>query len=171
MVKVIIIGGTAGTGKSTIGNSLSGYFQCEFIEGDELHPQQNIDKMANGIPLTDDDRWSWLSYVSIKSTQEAQNSRGISVVSCSALKRVYRDQIQKTSPETQFIYLFLYASMDELIKRIEARPGHFMKSAMLESQFEALQLPKDEPNALCINVEGRSVEDITQLGIQFVESH
>lgn len=171
MATVVVIGGTAGTGKSTIGVAVAKFFGCSFIEGDELHPQENIDKMSRGDPLTDDDRWGWLAEVSKKSTQSAlKDKKKISVVSCSALKKVYRDLIQSTSPDTQFVYLFLHASMAELVRRTNARPGHFMKSNMLQSQLATLELPHDEPGALSIDVEGKSVDDITAIGVEFIQS-
>lgn len=148
---------------------MSEYFQCPFVEGDGLHPQANIDKMASGISLTDDDRWDWLVKVSDEGTKAAERGNGYAVVSCSALKKVYRDRIQESNPETKFVYLFLYGTKELLVKRMEQRQGHYMKSSMLDSQFEDLELPKHESNALLIDV-NNTTDDITKEGIAFVQS-
>ncbi|CDR46413.1 CYFA0S23e00760g1_1 [Cyberlindnera fabianii] len=172
MATVIIIGGTASTGKSTIGTRVAERFSCQYVEGDMLHPQVNIDKMANNIPLEDEDRWGWLTQVAKQSTAAALENEGKrAVVSCSALKKIYRDYVQKQCPDTKFLYLFLHASREELIKRAQLRQGHYMKSTMIDSQLAILELPTDDPNALCIDVEGREVDSIVEEGVQFVKKH
>lgn len=106
------------------------------------------------------------------STEKAlESERKFCVASCSSLKKVYRDTIQKGSPETKFIYIFLYATLEELVKRTEARADHFMKSSMLQSQFDILQLPEaDEPDSIILKVDGKTVDEITNQAVAFIDS-
>lgn len=165
---VIVIGGTAGTGKSTIGERLAKFYQdrypgIEFLEGDNIHPPENIAKMAQGIPLQDEDRWGWLTKVAELSTESAKDHCGLSIISCSSLKLLYRNHIRKTCPDTNFYFLFMYAHKEEILNRLTKREGHFMKPNMIGSQFSALQLPKeDETNSLVIDVEGKSIEQVLE---------
>ena len=110
-VKIIVLAGTAGTGKSTIAAELIHEFKdtypdLKFIEGDDLHPPANVEKMMNGIPLNDDDRWDWLKKVAVSSTKAAASTKeGLSIVACSSLKKKYRDLIRNTCPESEFLSL------------------------------------------------------------------
>lgn len=140
---VYVVGGPAGTGKTTIGEALAVMLKCPFVEGDALHPQANIDKMASGKPLTDDDRWGWLELVS-KTAAEVAETKGNSVVLCSMLKRKYRDLISSTLPQVGFEFIFLYTTYAELEKRVAGRSGHFMKSDMVKSQYEIMEVPDHE---------------------------
>ncbi|RCK55124.1 putative gluconokinase [Candida viswanathii] len=144
---VIVVGGPAGTGKTTQGELLSSYYKCPFIEGDSLHPKANIDKMSAGIPLTDDDRWGWLEEVSKTSSTSAVdpgNASHIAVVSCSMLKKSYRDYIKEKSSgdEVVFRFVFIYTTFEELMKRVGNRKGHYMKSDMVRSQYDIMEIPK-----------------------------
>lgn len=148
---VIVVGGPAGTGKTTIGELLAKLYECPFIEGDQLHPQANIDKMSSGIPLTDDDRWGWLKQLSEEASTtalSAQNSAHRAVISCSILKKTYRDYIKKVAEEQQsgqaiqFRFVFLYTTFEELLNRVGQRKGHFMKSDMVKGQYEIMQIPE-----------------------------
>ncbi|SCW04033.1 LAFE_0H04434g1_1 [Lachancea fermentati] len=166
--KVIVLGGTAGTGKSTIGERLVKFFQdkypeIQFLEGDRIHPPENVAKMAHGIPLTDDDRWGWLADVAKISTASAEEHGGLAIISCSSLKKKYRDFMREKSPNTDFFFLFLYADMRVIAHRLTQREGHFMKANMLESQFKDLELPNsDEPNCHVVDVDGKDVEQVLQ---------
>lgn len=168
MTIVYVVGGPAGTGKSTIGELLSKHFKCPFIEGDGLHPQSNIDKMSNGLPLTDEDRWDWLTQISVQSSQAAvNNDTGKSVVSCSMLKKIYREHIKSVADSSvEFRFIFLYTTFEELLSRVSNRQGHYMKSDMVKSQYDIMNIPeKDElvsngGNSIAIDTTDKSPEEI-----------
>lgn len=142
---VIVVGGPAGTGKTTTAHLLSKHFQCPFLEGDELHPKENIEKMARGEPLEDDDRWGWLETLSKEATRIANSdSSRICVASCSMLKRVYREYLQKQGVRANFRFVFLHTSLEKLSARVEARQGHFMKLAMVQLQYDIMEIPEGE---------------------------
>ncbi|EEB05614.1 gluconokinase [Schizosaccharomyces japonicus yFS275] len=155
---VIIVAGPAACGKTTIADYLSKSLGFTYIEGDDLHPQANIDKMAQGHALTDEDRWGWLEKIGIVTarTASSEDVHGI-VVTCSALKRKYRDRLRSELANKNIVlwFVFLHASKETLTKRIKARVGHFMKAEMITSQLNTLEPPNDsEPDACTINVEG-----------------
>jgi carbohydrate kinase (thermoresistant glucokinase family) len=125
--------GVSGCGKSLIGASLAQELGLEFIEGDDYHSAENKEKMAQGIPLNDEDRLSWL--VKLRNLlQEASNSL---VVSCSALKKSYREVL--TSDDTKLIFVHLYTSQEVIEQRLKVRKGHFFNPGLLSSQFEILE--------------------------------
>ena len=133
--------GVSGSGKTAIGSRLATVLGMEFVEGDTYHSAANIQKMSNGIPLTDEDRQGWLRAIAgrIRSANEA--GRGV-VVSCSALKRAYRDLLRREAGAVQFV--FLRGTRDLIDTRLRARKGHFMPTSLLESQFAALEEPAAE---------------------------
>lgn len=173
---IIVVGGPAGTGKTTIAQKLADHYRCVFIEGDSYHPKLNIEKMSNGIPLSDEDRWDWLKTLAVKSLDmavHADNASGISVVSCSVLKRSYRDYISECAQAAhdgslQIRYIFLYTSYQELVQRVTNRSGHFMKSDMVKSQYDIMEIPKDDElldnggNAISINSASTSAKEVFQ---------
>jgi gluconokinase len=149
----IVVMGVSGSGKSTVGSALAQRLRVPFVDADTLHPPGNIEKMSAGEPLDDDDRYPWLQKVGEWLTAH----RGGGVVSCSALKRKYRDQLRTHCPSVEFLHL---SGSPELIgKRMASRPGHFMPAALLRSQFDTMQpLGADE---LGVTVEiGQGVETI-----------
>ena len=134
---IIIIIGVSGCGKTTIGKLLSQEIGLSFYDADDFHPQRNIEKMANNIPLTDDDRKSWLMDLSERIRQWCSN--GGAILACSALKENYRKLLTSKINEVKFVYL---SGSKELIKkRIENRRNHFMQLYLLESQFDTLEVP------------------------------
>jgi gluconokinase len=141
----VVVMGVSATGKTTVGQGLAEELDCEFIEGDELHPSANIRKMAAGTPLTDEDRWPWLQ--AIAELVAVRDHEGIStVVTCSALKRSYRAVLRDAAP-TFFVHL--EAPFEVLQARMSHRTKHFMPTTLLQSQFDTLEpLDDDEAGAL-----------------------
>lgn len=140
MTHHIVVMGVSGSGKTTIGNLLSEKLDLPYRDGDDLHPQANIDKMAAGTPLTDEDRWPWLELVGQWLTDHPDGG----VIGCSSLKRSYRDLIREAAPEVKFVHV--HGTRAVLDKRMSRRPGHFMPTSLLDSQLETLEeLGPDEP--------------------------
>jgi beta-N-acetylhexosaminidase len=136
----IVVMGVSGCGKTTIGDLVARELGVPFLDGDSLHPVENVAKMAAGTPLTDEDRWPWLATVG---AQLANAGDGGMVLACSALRRSYRDAIREQAPDT--IFLHLHGSKEVLRARTEGRTGHFMPPALLESQLATLEpLEADE---------------------------
>ncbi|NMC83667.1 MAG: gluconokinase [Anaerolineaceae bacterium] len=136
----LIVMGVSGCGKSTIGKSLAEDLGWPFYDGDDFHPAENVTKMSQGIPLTDADRAGWLAALARLIRGSLQKGQS-GVLACSALKQKYRDELTVDPNQVKFIYL---KGDYALIKaRMEARPGHYMKPGMLDSQFAALEEPTD----------------------------
>ncbi|KAF9290405.1 hypothetical protein BGZ68_007166 [Mortierella alpina] len=134
--------GVSGVGKTSIAQALVSETHWVFQEGDELHPAANVAKMAAGHPLDDDDRWPWLRRVSQWIGIQESAGRGV-VVTCSALKRVYRDLIRAGHPSVRFVHLT--ASEEVLTVRVTHRQGHYMPPSLLQSQLNVLEpLGQDE---------------------------
>jgi gluconokinase len=146
---VIIVMGVSGCGKTTIGQSLADAFGWDFQEGDVLHPQANIDKMSAGIPLDDDDRWPWLDRIAAWIRGEHAHHRQ-GVVSCSALKRRYRDRLRLADADVGFVYI--QVSRSELERRTRQR-HHFMPTSLLDSQLQTLEEPAPDEDALTVSGE------------------
>ncbi|MNG77687.1 Thermoresistant gluconokinase [compost metagenome] len=144
-LSAIVVMGVAGCGKSCIGAAIAARSGGRLIEGDAFHPAENIRKMSAGIPLDDADRAGWL----IRLGQELQDtvSQGERpILTCSALKRRYRDTLREAMPGLRFVFLELTPAEAE--KRVLARPGHFMPASLIDSQFAALEAPHGEPLTL-----------------------
>ncbi|GAA1061924.1 gluconokinase [Agromyces bracchium] len=140
----VVVMGVSASGKSTIGHALADRLGVPFIDGDDLHPQENVAKMRSGVPLVDDDRWPWLDVVGAALAEGAATDAGGVVIACSALRRAYRERILATAPATRFVHLDLTESA--LADRAGARVGHFMPPALLASQLATLEgLGSDEP--------------------------
>jgi carbohydrate kinase (thermoresistant glucokinase family) len=141
--RVLVVMGVSGSGKSTVAGLLASRLGWDLAEGDALHPEANVAKMAAGNPLTDDDRWPWLDRVA-DWVDARLDSGGNGVITCSALKRSYRDRIDRRGSGVQFVYLRVDRA--ELEARVERREGHFMPASLLESQLATLEEPgQDEP--------------------------
>ncbi|MGA5080191.1 gluconokinase [Streptomyces griseoincarnatus] len=153
---VVVVMGVAGTGKTTIGPLIAARLGVPYAEGDDFHPQSNIAKMSAGTPLTDDDRWPWLDAIG----DWAQGRAGLGgVVSCSALKRSYRDRLRAAAPGVVFVHLTGDRALVE--DRMSHRQGHFMPTALLDSQFATLQPLEPDEAGVAVNVTG-SPEEITE---------
>ena len=141
---LIVVMGVSGSGKSTVGALVAEEFGVPFADADDLHPETNVEKMAAGTPLTDDDRWPWLALVG--DALAAATDTGL-VVACSALRRIYREAILQRAPGTRFV--LLDATRETLTARLSARAGHFMPPALLDSQLATLEpLEADEPGII-----------------------
>lgn len=136
--------GVSGTGKTTVAKELAEHYAAQFIEGDSLHPPANIAKMSAGIPLDDDDRWPWLEVLASLLAFHHDESLS-SVLTCSALKRSYRDVLRAGVPAGSVFFVHLAAPLPVLRARMESRE-HFMPASLLQSQFDTLEpLGPDEP--------------------------
>ena len=142
--------GVCGSGKSLIGASLARELGVEFVEGDALHPPENVARMASGIPLTDDDRRGWLLAIAARLREAREAGVGL-VVSCSALKRSYRDLLRSAGdPDVRFIHL---AGSPALIaERMANRSGHFMPPSLLASQLAILEEPSPDEQAWACDI-------------------
>jgi len=141
---IVVVMGVSGCGKSTVGQQLAAALNVEFLEGDLLHPAENVARMAAGIALTDDDRRGWLETLAGRIGNARANAVGL-VVSCSALKRSYRDILRKGAPDLLFVHL--QGSPELLAARMNSRPGHYMPASLLESQLATLEMPGPDENA------------------------
>ncbi len=140
-----VIMGVSGSGKSLVGARLARELRVEFVEGDDLHPPDNVRRMAAGIALTDTDRKSWLTAIAAR-LRDAQRAGIGLVASCSALKRSYRDLLRSSSDaRVQFVYLAGTKAL--LAERLANRRGHFMPPALLESQLDTLEEPAPDERA------------------------
>ena len=146
---VLIVMGVTGAGKSTIAEALNAHLNWPFQEGDDLHPAANIAKMHAGTPLTDADRAPWLA--AVKAWIDARVSAGEpGLITCSALKRAYRDFLIAARPGVRPLYL--HAPRALLEAHLEHRHGHFMPPALLESQLETLEPPQSDENPIVVEV-------------------
>ena len=145
----IVVMGVSGTGKTTVAVQLAEELGCQFIEGDDLHPSRNIAKMKAGTPLTDEDRWPWLQ--AIAEMVAVRDFEGTStVVTCSALKRSYRDTLRAQASDLALVYL--RGTPQLLAQRMAGRQGHYMPPSLLASQLATLEPPQDDEHALTLDV-------------------
>jgi len=147
---IAVVMGVAGAGKTTVGKRLAESLDWEFLEGDRLHPPENVAKMRSGQPLTDADRAPWLDAIARAiDTLQARNARAI--VTCSALKRDYRRRIIGNRAAIRLV--FLDGSRELIAERLAARRGHFMPAGLLDSQFEALEPPGPDENPIIVGID------------------
>jgi gluconokinase len=164
---VIVVMGVSGSGKSTIASMLAHRLHWVYEDGDWFHPESNVEKMHQGEPLTDEDRWPWLRAIAawIDATRQAGNH---GVVACSALKRAYRDILVGARPDVRVVYL--KGDQDLIARRVAARDDHFMSPSLLDSQFAALEEPAadEHPIVASIAPHPRDIVDgvVDQLGLE-----
>ena len=139
--------GVSGSGKSVIGAGLARALGIDFVEGDHYHPAENVERMASGVPLTDDDRAGWLRALAMRIREARDAATGL-VITCSALKRSYRDILRAEASDLRFV--FLRGSRALIAERLANRSGHFMPPSLLDSQLATLQEPSpDEAAWVC----------------------
>lgn len=163
----VVVMGVCGCGKSSVGAALAARLGADFIEGDALHPPANIAKMARGEPLDDTDRHPWLE--AIRQTMAASRAAGRGVVvSCSALRRAYRDQLRLAGP---LDIVFLTGSRAVLAERMSQRAGHFMPLTLLDSQLTTLEEPTGEVGVVTVDIDQPLDEVIALAGTAILNRH
>lgn len=143
--------GVSGTGKSSVAMLLAERLDLDFVEGDEHHPDRNIVKMSDGTPLTDEDRWPWLETLAGLARQRYEAGRSL-VLTCSALKRSYRDVLRSGVPDGRMFFVHLHAEVDVLSERMQQRTKHFMPTSLLTSQLETLEPLEDDELGVVVDV-------------------
>lgn len=160
MKTIIVVMGVSGSGKTTVAALLAGALGAQFLEGDDVHPPANVEKMRSGIPLNDADRLPWLEAIARRiDAWRAGGEKG--VVTCSALKKDYRDIIVGRRPEVALVYL--RGTRDLIQRRMAARHEHFMPVALLDSQFATLQEPGADEHPVVIGIEGSPEEIVAEI--------
>lgn len=149
----LILMGVCGSGKTTIAEILAQRSGFELVEADEFHPAENVEKMSKGQPLTDEDRWPWLEKLS--NWLQKQDSAGKrTVVTCSALKRIYRDKLRLA--DVPLIFVHLDGPRELLLKRLSHRTDHFMPASMLDSQLDTLESLQPDELGFAVDIDDTS---------------
>jgi gluconokinase len=156
----LVVMGVAGCGKSLIGERLAALLGAESLEGDEFHPAENIERMSQGIALTDADREGWLTILADRLAASRHAGRRV-VLSCSALKRRYRDRLRQGDPDLVFICLHGARALIE--SRMASRTHHFMPVSLLDSQFRDLELPQADERAILCDIAATPDELVAQI--------
>ena len=155
---VLVVMGISGSGKSTVAGILAGQLGWDLEEGDDLHPQENIDKMSAGEPLNDEDRAPWLDTISSWIIEHTM--AGVpGIITCSALKRRYRDVLR----EHNVIFVHLTGSKDLIGRRLATRHDHYMPTSLLDSQVEALEPPEADEHAITIDAGRKPAEEAAEI--------
>ncbi len=157
----LVVMGVAGCGKSTVAQALQDRLGWAIAEGDDFHPASNIAKMSSGTPLTDEDRWPWLDLI-VDWTAEQDRAGASTIVTCSALRRVYRDRLRAAPGRT--VFLHLSGDADLLSGRLSARTDHFMPASLLPSQFATLEPLGDDEEGFVIDID-RTIDEIADLAV------
>jgi gluconokinase len=147
---IVVVMGVSGCGKSSVGAQLAAALGVDYVEGDALHPPDNIARMRSGTPLTDDDRRGWLQTLAERLAQAQAAGSGL-VLACSALKRSYRDVLRSGAPGLRLVHL--HGSRELLGQRVASRSGHYMPPSLLDSQLATLEPPAADEAALVIDIE------------------
>jgi gluconokinase len=154
--RLVVVMGVSGAGKTAVGSLLAERLGVEYADGDHLHPAENVARMEAGIPLTDEQRWPWLREVGRWLAEHAGTG---GVISCSALRRAYRDVLVDAAPEVFFLHL---SGDPELIRgRMQSRQGHYMPASLLDSQLATLEPLEPDENGLVADVAGTPEEIVS----------
>jgi carbohydrate kinase (thermoresistant glucokinase family) len=159
-VTIVVVMGVSGSGKTTVAAMLAGRLHVHFLEGDDLHPPANVEKMRGGTPLTDEDRWPWLQAIAGRIDEWRARGEG-GVVTCSALKRAYRRIIIGDRPEGVLVYL--QGSRELIHRRMAARHEHFMPVALLDNQFKTLEEPGADESPIVVDVAATPAEIVATI--------
>ncbi|HVX44888.1 MAG TPA: gluconokinase [Mycobacteriales bacterium] len=155
---MVIVMGVSGSGKTTVGAPMAEQLGWDFAEGDSFHPPENVAKMSSGTPLTDADRWPWLAKLA-EWIDEHLAAGESGVVTCSALKRSYRDVLRK-GHESEVFFLHLHGTREQLQERLEGRRGHFMPPGLLSSQLADLEPLGPDERGMTLDVGGPVTETV-----------
>jgi gluconokinase len=156
VLPAIVVMGVAGCGKSAVGIALAATLNAVFIEGDRLHPPENVARMASGEPLTDQLREGWLDAIGERIAASVGKGQGV-VAACSALKRSYRERLRVFYPDIVFLYLEIDPATAR--RRVASRKGHFMPASLVDSQFAILEPPGQDERALTLDAT-RPVDEV-----------
>lgn len=162
----VVVMGVTGSGKSVVGLALADALGARFVEGDELHPPENIARMAGGLPLTDAHREGWLDTIGDRIAAAGAEGLGV-VAACSALKRIYRDRLRRAAPGLVFVYLKVEPAI--ALRRVGSRKGHFMPASLVDSQFATLEPPGADENALVLDA-SRPVSELVDAAERHIKS-
>jgi len=157
---IVVVMGVSGSGKTTIATMLAGMLGCQFLEGDDLHPPSNVEKMRGGSPLDDADRLPWLRRITDKIDRWRERGEA-GVITCSALKRSYRGIIVGKRPDVRLVYL--KGARGLIQRRMAARRRHFMPLALLDSQYAALEEPTADEHSVTVDVRARPGEIVAEI--------
>ena len=159
-----VVMGVAGCGKSVVGQLMARKLGLPLVEGDDFHPPANLAKMRKGIPLTDEDRDGWLHALAL---QLAGHPEGV-VLSCSALKKAYRDILREAANPLYFVHLAI--SRAESLRRVSRRTGHFYPGSLVDSQFETLQDPDQEANVLTLAADEPLPDELAERAVAWLRA-
>lgn len=154
---ILVVMGVTGSGKTTVGKLLANRLSIPFLDADDFHSKENVKKMSDGVPLTDEDRHPWLS--SISEALEEKEKAGGAVLACSALKVAYRALLQQ-SVSSKIIWVHLEGKEELILERLKKRTQHFMPASLLSSQFATLESPIDAHSCSIENSPEDIVEEI-----------
>jgi carbohydrate kinase (thermoresistant glucokinase family) len=157
---VVVVMGVSGSGKTTVAKLLAETLGWHYQEGDALHPPENVAKMSGGTPLTDADRIPWLNRIAER-IDDWRRKGDMGVVTCSALKHAYRDIIIDGRPDVALVHL--KGSRDLIGRRMAARQGHFMPTALLDNQFATLQEPSRDEHAIVVDIGGTPFQIVAEI--------
>ncbi|UYY60237.1 gluconokinase [Sphingomonas sp. S2-65] len=141
--------GVSGSGKSTLSACLAAQLDCPLLEGDDFHSVASVNKMLTGHPLTDEDRWPWLARLGA-AIGAAAREHGVAVAACSALKRSYRERLSAASA-VPMLFVLLDTTRDEIARRMNSRPDHYMPASLLDSQLATLERPGADECAVTLD--------------------
>ncbi|WP_084705258.1 gluconokinase [Beijerinckia mobilis] len=166
-IPALVVMGVSGCGKSSLGAAVAVLAGAHLIEGDSFHPPANIAKMRAGIPLSDSDRAGWLARLGVETARIVASGMPV-VLTCSALKHLYRETLRSAVPGLGFVFLKL--SREEAFRRVATRPGHFMPASLIDSQFTTLEPPEAEPATLTVDAT-RSITEVAHQVLIWWSTH